>query len=335
VGETECDGGTTADAEILNSAQNDSLPGAGDVMTRAQWVGFFALCAMGASGWLVEGAWPSALPVAARECVHELVIAVLVGGFAWRGFPSGRARGLQWVRLAAASVCLLGVPAALIESTRGGVSSVTVAELLALVPGAVVVLIPAFEVSGANNTMRLLGPAVLGLAGVLLMLGFALPGTWRESRLEGVVAIAVVVAAGASVWMYRLLAGVRVGEAVVVCCAANAVFWLGVMAATALGSGAGWVGDLSWGGLKMECAKAVLFDMPQIVLLLWLTREVAPAKLAARWLAMPLLTVAEGYALLRPEVTVRVLAGAALVVIGVWRLMASDANDEEPRLVLR
>jgi hypothetical protein len=85
----------------------------------------------------------------------------------------------------------------------------------------------------------------------------------------------------------------------------------------------------------MECAKALLFDMPQIVLLLWLMREVAPIRLAARWLVVPLLTVTEGYVLLRPEVTVRSVAGAALVLITAWRLMASDGRSEESRLVLR
>lgn len=300
-------------------------------MTGAKWVGFVALCAMGGSGWLVEGAWPSVLPVAVRECVHQVAVAAVVGGFAWRGFARGRGR--VWVRLAAASVCLLGVPAAMVEAARGGVAEVAIAQLFALGPVAVVV---AAGVAGRGEGVgRLLAPAVAGLAGVLLMLGFALPGTWRGARLEGVVVLAVVVAAGASVGMYRLLAGVRVSEAVVVGCAANAVFWLAVMGATAWESGVGWVGDLSWSGLGRECAKAVLFALPQIMLLLWLMREVAPARLAARWLVAPLITVAEGYVLLRPEVTARTVAGAALAAFGAWRLMASGGSDEEPGLVLR
>jgi hypothetical protein len=310
---------------------------AGGAMAWRQRVGFFALCAMAASGWLMEGAWPSTLPVAARQCLHELAIAVVVGGFSWRRFARKRAaqrgRWRVWVRLSAASVGLLAVPVALIESTQGGVSAVTVAGLFALAPVGVVVLMPVFDAGVVNDAMRLLGPAVLGLAGVLLMLGFALPGSWRELGLDTMVVLGVVIAAAASVWMYRLLAEVRVSDAVLVCCLANALFWLVVMAAT--GAGGVFASGWSWRVLTMECAKALLFDMPQIVLLLWLMREVAPIRLAARWLVVPLLTVTEGYVLLRPEVTVRSVAGAALVLITAWRLMASDGRSEESRLVLR
>lgn len=304
-------------------------------MTRLQWLGFLVLCAMGASGWLVEGAWPSVLPVAVRQCLHELVIAAVVCAFSWRRFVCEPGAVRIWVRLALASVCLLAVPAALVERTHGGVSSVTVAELFALVPGAVVVLMPAFDVRGVNDPMRLLAPAVAGSAGVLLVLGFALPAAWHDLGLEMLVALGVVAAAGASVWMYRLLPGVRVSEAVLICCVANALFWLAVMAATGAGGALSWGIGWSWSALTMECAKALLFDMPQIVLLLWLMREVAPVRLAARWLVVPLLTVAEGYVLLRPEVTVRAVAGAALAVFGAWRLTSAHGKDEEPQLVLR
>lgn len=317
----------------MGEAEGNGVSGCGGSMTWRQCVGFFVLCVLGASGWLVEGAWASVLPVAERECAHKAVIAVVVCAYGWKGFARGHGRA--WVRLALASVCLLGVPAALVGIVRGGVSEVTVAELFALAPVAVAVIAAGVDAGRGEGVGQLLGPAVAGLAGVLLMLQFALPGSWRETRLEGVVMVATVVAAGASVWMYRLLAGFRVGEAVVVCCTANAVFWLVVIAVMALGSGVGWVGDLSWSGLGMECAKAVLFELPQIVLLLWLMREVAPVRMAARWLVVPLLTVVEGYVLLRPEVTVRAVAGAALVVFGAWRLMASDGKDEEPGLVLR
>lgn len=296
-------------------------------MTPAQRVGFFVLCAMGASGWLVEGAWPSALPVAAREVVHEAVIAAAVCGFGWRGFARWRA----WARLAMASMCLLGVPAAMIQSARGGVPEIAVAELFALVPAVVVVIAAGIEVGRQRDLGPGLGGAVTGLAGVLLLLQFALPGTWREARLDGVVVLAAILAATASVWMYRVLAGFRVSEAVLVCCVANAVFWLAMASAR----GVGLVGGFTWGSIGMECAKAALFDLPQILLLLWLMREVAPVKLAARWLLVPLLTVVEGYALLRPELTARSVAGAVLAFLGAWRLMASDGQDEEPKLVLR
>jgi hypothetical protein len=165
---------------------------AGGAMAWRQRVGFFALCAMAASGWLMEGAWPSTLPVAARQCLHELAIAVVVGGFSWRRFARKRAaqrgRWRVWVRLSAASVGLLAVPVALIESTRGGVSAVTVAGLFALAPVGSGGADAGIRRAGVvNDAMRLLGPAVLGLAGVLLdARDFALPAdrgaTWASIR---------------------------------------------------------------------------------------------------------------------------------------------------------
>jgi len=293
---------------------------------------------MGASGWLVEAAWPTELPVTSRECVHDLVVSVVLYGFAWRGFERGR--GTARMRLAVASACLLGVPAALIEAARGGVSEVTVAQMFALAPVAVVVLAPAFDLGRGYDTMRLLGPAAAGLAGVLLMLSFALPGSWREARLEAMVVLAVLLAAAASVWMYRLLPGFSVVEAVLVCCVANAIFWLLAAAAMAVGGpfargSRAWESGWTRGTLIAESAKALLFDLPRIVLLLWLMRGVPPVRLAARWLVVPLFTVIEGYVLLRPEVTVRSIAGAVLAGFGAWRLMTADERGEEPRLVLR
>jgi hypothetical protein len=98
--------------------------------------------------------------------------------------------------------------------------------------------------------------------------------------------------------------------------------------------GAGLAGYWSWSAFAIEAATAILFDLPQMVLLLWLMRGVAPERLAARTLVIPLLTVLEGYALLRPTVTAKSACGAALVIAGAWRLMTVSPREEEPSLVL-
>jgi len=305
-------------------------------LTRARWAGFFVLCLLGASGWLVDQAWPSALPAAPRQGLDDLLIAVVLGAVDWRSFGRGEARGRPWVRLGLGSVLLLGVPATLAGIALGGASEITVAALFGLAPVIVVVLVVGFE-SGAgegSGARALLMPSLAGLAGILLVLPVETPASWREIEFPGIALVGVLTAAAASVWMYRLLGYFSVVEGAAVCGAANAVYFLVVFAASGLG-GAGWGAGWIWSSLGVEAVKAVGFDLPQVVLLVWLLRDLAPVRFAARFLVIPLLTVAEGFALMRPEVSLRAAGGAALVGFGAWRLATARLRDEESWLMLR
>jgi hypothetical protein len=307
-------------------------------LTRWQWAGFVALCVLSASGWLVEGAWPSLLPMAARGGLGDLVCAVVVGAVGWRRISFAGLRTRPWARLALASVCLVGLPAVLVEWARSGVSDGTVGGLFAMLPLVVVLVVP-YAGIGAGveaGASRLLAAAMVGLAGAVLLLPFALPGSLREGGLDGVAVLGVVLAGVASVWMYRLLRGFTLAEGVAILCMANAVL-LGVFAVLNWKSGgSGWEETWSWREVSIEMAKGVGFELPQVVLLVWLLREVAPVKLAARALVVPLISVAEGYALLRPGIEARTVCGAALLLYGVVRLMmAEPREDEEPGLMLQ
>ena len=307
-------------------------------LTRPQWCGFLALCLLSASSWLVDGAWPSLLPAAERQALHDGLIALAVGGVGWKSISWGALRARPWVKLAAASVCLLGLPAALVQVAAAGMSEVTAAALFALLPAVVVLLVANFDFgrAGAAVASRSLVPALAGFAGTLLLLSsFALPQSLRQTSLQALVVVAVVIAAVASVWMYRLLAEFSLVEAVGISCLANGLFScasLLVANLTARDAAQTWVASGS--SLGIEVATAILFDLPQVMLLLWLMRVVAPARLAARTLVIPLLTVLEGYALLRPALSLRSLCGAALIAAGAWRLLAASPREEEPTLVL-
>lgn len=305
-------------------------------MTRRRWLGFLALCLLGSSAWLVEGAWPSLMPTASRECLHYLAITFAVGIFGWKKIAHSKFRSTPITKLAAASICLFGIPAALIESARSGVSEATIAASFALLPVLIVLLVPHFDLrERVDSATSLLSPALIGLAGILLLLPFALPASLREARLYAVVVIAVLVAASASVWMYRLLFEVSVIEATVICSVANATILLAFALARIAINGTSWAAEWSWNALSVEVLKAVCLDMPQVILLLWLMRDVEPERLAARVLVIPLLTVLEGYALLRPEVSLRSVVGAVLLLFGSWRLLSGSERDEEPGLMLR
>lgn len=306
-------------------------------ITRPQWCGFLALCLLSASSWLVDGAWPGLLPAAERQALHDGLIALAVGGVGWKSLAWPTLRTRPWTKLALASVGLLGLPAALLQAAAAGVSEVTAAALFALLPLVVVLLVANsdFGRTGDGATSRLLVPALAGLAGTLLLLSFALPQSPRQVWLQSVVVCAVVVAAFASVWMYRFLAEFSLGEAVVIACLANGLF---ACASSLVANFAARDAAQTWiqpgSAFGIEAAIAVLFDLPQIVLLLWLMRAVPPARLAARTLVIPLLTVLEGYALLRPALSLRSLCGAALIAVGAWRLLTAGPREEEPTLML-
>lgn len=317
----------------------------GGALTRRQWLGFFTLCVLGASSWLVDNAWPSTLPTTMRPVLDDLLMAIVIGAVGWKGLARGSLWSRGGLKLAVGSVLLLGVPATLVGVALGGASEVTITALFALAPIMVVVLVSnssfgGDEASGAN---KLLGPALAGLGGTLLLLPVSAPESWREGGFAVIAALGVLVAAVAGVWMYRLLRDFDVVEAALICCFANGLYFLAVFAAsflTAGGNGASrwdgvWTRDAVIIEIAKEIAKALLFNLPQIVLLVWLMRDVAPARLAARYLVVPLLTVMEGYVLLRPGIGLRVIGGGALMVFGAWRLLTASQREGESGLVLR
>jgi hypothetical protein len=296
-------------------------------LSRTQWLGFFALCLLSASAWLVDGAWPSSLPAAPRQSLHDLLIAAAFAailGIPGRKRPNLRSR--PWARLALASILLLGVPATLAQFTLGGVSEVTIAVLFTMIPVAVVVIVSCADSARAESsgaTTPLLAPALAGLGGALLLLPFTTPTSWHTFGLVAIVLLAVLIAAAACVWLYRLLRSFTTVEAAAICSLANALFFLAVFLVSNVTTNVEVLSALSRQTLVLEIATALLFDLPQILLLLWLMRDLTPERFAARFLVIPLLTVFEGFALLHPEPTPRDIFGALLMIFATWRLMTT------------
>jgi len=247
------------------------------------------------------------------------------------------------MKLALASVCLLAVPALLLQATSGVVSQSMSGCLFAMVPVAVVVLAPyigsgvtegdAVRSEGWRETTHLLAPAAAGLAGAALLLSFALPESLREAGFDAMVVAAVAGVAVASIWMYRLLGEFSVIEACVVYCIANSLLF-GVTVAISSVGGVGWVEGLGGKMLAVELAKAIFFELPQVLLLVWLLRVMAPARFAARYLAVPLMMVLEGDVFMWPGLTVRLICGFGLLVVGVWRLLTAEMPKGETLLML-
>jgi drug/metabolite transporter (DMT)-like permease len=179
-----------------------------------------------------------------------------------------------------------------------------------------------------RGARRFLIPALVGLAGLLLLLPLELAGSLRGRLMLALVAAAVVVVGVASVRLYGLLRGVPFVGAVAVAGLANGVFLLGCSAAR---------GEFfwRWSDLASAVSLSSLADVVEILLIVWLLREMPPLRFAARYFLIPLVTVVESFALVRPELTARMGFGTALLAAGAGMLLWLKDVDDEAVLSLR
>jgi hypothetical protein len=117
-------------------------------------------------------------------------------------------------------------------------------------------------------------------------------------------------------------------DAIAVVGLANAVF---LVVWSAVREGVVWRGN----GFVSMVSGASLVDVVEVLLIVWLLREMPPIRFAARYLVIPLLTVVESYVLMRPEWTVRMGFGTALLALGAGMLLFLKAGEEETVLSLQ
>jgi drug/metabolite transporter (DMT)-like permease len=276
------------------------------------WIMLAAFCLLAASNWLLPSI--SGLLRCLTYLIVGIAAAILNARRRWQGVG-----GVG--RLALAGVLLLGAPEVVAGWGLRHVSSNLWVVVLAAVP-AMVVLVSA-QTAG-DGVRRLLGPALVGLGGVLLIVPLDVPGSvmgWLSLVALIVSAVAIAVA---SVWIHRLLEGFGVAPAVSIFCFANAL----VLLVRGLFDGVtGW-------GLSGGWWIAVLAQAIEVLLLVVLLRAMSPVRFGARYLMIPLLTVVEGYVLLRPELTLRMAFGALLLAGGAAFLLLSRGVDEGAGLSL-
>jgi hypothetical protein len=179
-----------------------------------------------------------------------------------------------------------------------------------------------------RGARRFLIPALVGLGGLLLLLPFEFSGSARGWVMLAIVCAAVVLVGLASVWLYRLLHGIALVDAVAVVGLANAGFLLGW---SAVRDDVVW----RWSGLSSMVSISSLVDVVEVLLIVWLLREMLPVRFAARYLMIPLVTVLESYVLMRPEWTLRMVGGTVLLAAGAVMLLFLKSSEEETVLSLR
>ena len=275
------------------------------------WIGFLLLCLLRATAWIIPSTEAS-LPAAEHQAILYGIVGIGALLFATRGL-SDRLRASTWASLSIGSIGLFGLPVVLIGWAQGGVTATGISALFAAVP-AVVAVVMATESEGAGR--RFLTPALVAFGGALLLLLVGLPGSLvGDLKLAGLI-LAILLVGICGVRMFRLLQPVAYLDAAVVIGLANAIF---LSICTITNGSFLW----RWSPMTTIISIASLIDLIEMALLIWLLREMSPIRLSARYLVIPLFTLIEGYLILQPQVTARLLVGAALLVAGAaWILFA-------------
>jgi drug/metabolite transporter (DMT)-like permease len=247
---------------------------------------------------------------------------------------SARRRGLRHLSLrkvaslGVAGMCLFALPPAALEIAAGKVPEYTSVAMFCAVPLMTMLASSALGDGGASRLHGLTMPSMMGLAGALLLFPVESMGSLRRWLFLALVLGCCVVVAVVSVWMHQLMQHIGVA-------AGAAVIGIGSAAALgAYGASVGWP-RLDWNMIAGELLRCAVFDLPVICLIVWLAREIAPARLSARFLLVPLVTVVEGYALERGPVTARALVAVALLCAGGAMLLLKDEPEELQGLRLR
>jgi drug/metabolite transporter (DMT)-like permease len=295
-------------------------------MRRKIWIAFGALCVLLSSSWMLPATTTESSPIA-RQCCFYGAIGLVAGALSHRRlWVRLKRREPLWLQLASVSVLLLGLPLAVGEWARDGISDISRAALYALVPFVVVVVATVRELE--PGVRRLFVPALVGFGGALLLLPFSFPLSVRGRIMFGVLLMTAVLVGFASESIFRLLRGFGMMEAFAVVCLSNAVF----LAACHF---AGLPFAESWSGASSLISIHSLYSLVELLLLVWLLREMPPVRLAARYLVVPLFTVLEGFAFLRPALTVRMAAGLVLLLAGAAYLLFSRVGDSDAVLSIR
>ena len=233
------------------------------------------------------------------------------------------------VSLALAGMCVVTLPAAVLQIVSSAVPELTSVALFCAVPLMTVLAASALSRTAEGTQLRaLMVPSIIGLGGALLLFPVRPPSELHAWISLGLVLACCIVVALASVWMHRQMQGVGIAVALGLIGSGSAAV-LGCYASTF-----GWPA-LTARVVAAEALRCAVFDLPLVWLLVWLTRAIAPARLSARFLLVPLVTLLETYALERGPVDARAIVAVALLCAGGALLLFKEEPDEVPGLQLR
>jgi drug/metabolite transporter (DMT)-like permease len=301
-------------------------------MNRSAVIPFAALCLLSASSWIAAPLDNSTLPSLERQGLLYAaigLISLLLSGKKLWSRNQAKASIQTSIQSALIGLLFFGLPAVAIELASGAVPSISRSALFALVPIVVIVTLASGSArSSGEGARRLLTPALVAAGGLLLLLPLSFSPGAHANLMLAILSAAVILSGIAAVRLYRLLQTVPFLHSAALICLPNAIL---LLIADRIIHPHSW----SLADLASLVSVSSLIDLAEILLLLWLLRAMPPIRFAARYLLIPLLTVIEGYVLLRPSITLRITSGAILLVTGTAALFLLEPSDEESVLSLR
>ncbi len=265
------------------------------------------------SHWLVDAQWPGTLPPLLTQSLHYAVASAVILPLLPLKKIELKTSWPNFLHISFASLLLLGAPA-LLQQFAGAVSPDTSVSLYAMVPLWVVLGIATMNNEGSR---ALLMPALAGLAGLLLLLHWQVPSSATGVFGFGLVAVGVLLTAIGSVWMHKLTRDRSRLNAAVVIAMSNAMV-LGCV---------GLVRGERISNVASTDFIAMLVDVPQFLMLIWLVCELTPEQVASRFLLVPLVTLLEGVVMLSAPLDARMVMGILLLLFGAGSLLFGERES--------
>lgn len=291
------------------------------------WLAFACLCLLSGSGWLLAE-WrpetlPGLLPVALRSGLLACIFWALDRGTN-RSCRHRLPTGTQ-LRLFASSVLVAALPTVLVARAGEYLSPWTETLVFALTPALVVFFASqAAAAFGAQESpLRLLAPALAGVAGAALLLPFNLPSSGTAQAWLMALLVTAAASAWAAIHLHRQLTGVPVLRAATIFSASIVLLSAPLSFAQARSSS-------SWSApaLQLELLHSLLLEAPVTLLTVWLLRELSPVAFSSRYLLGIAITILEGYLLLRPGASWTTGLGLLLLFSSGALLLVAGSRQE-------
>ncbi len=280
-----------------------------------------AYVALAGSAWTLDLISPAARPAADQQPFVLLLVvalALLARSPLKQGTPP-----LAW-RPIASGLLLFGLPSLLLPVSARGLPVFTRVALLALIP-AMVVLLTTVRDRSDSDLLRLLGPALAGLGGALLLLP-ADPSLLLEHPSAAVAMAAAILS---------ITVGSYTAHAASKALPIRAALVLMLAPSFALIALTSHLTHTPTVAPALRDLPALLWGAAEISLLVYLLGILPPVVVSARYLLIPLLTSIEGLALLRPSISPRMLLGGALLLAASAALILRGSRQpESPRSLL-
>jgi drug/metabolite transporter (DMT)-like permease len=305
-------------------------------MKQSVWLIFGALCLLSSTAWIATplGSTSTLPPLERQGLLYALLGLIALSTFALRPESQRKIEESKsiypWPELALTGIAFFGLPAIALEFATGALPETSRILPFTLTPIVVAVALTASQSDNVaeKGARRTLIPSLTGIAGLLLLLPLNFSNSARSQIMLAVICAAVILAALAGLWLFRMLQGISPLKAAAIICLSNATLLLTLSAIS---------GSLVWtrSDLASLASPSSLVNLIEIPLLLWLAREMPPMRFAARYLVIPLLTVLEAYIVMHPPMTPRTIAGAILLSAGALTLLLLKPTEEDEVLSLR